>query len=186
MESNEAKKRILEATMKLLLKHKNENKVTVREIAQEAGVNGAMINYYFQSKNNLLNMATGTCMEQMAKVMLEEDKHGSLPILRLKRMLKALSTFAFENYFLSSIAISSDLKNGSVITSQMLLPLLREIFTEEKTETELRLISIQLILPLQIIFLNPKAYSQYFESDIYDEAKRNMVLEQLADNLTRR
>lgn len=43
---------LIEATAKLL-RQKSRTDITVREIAQSAGVNPAMINYYFQNKNNL-------------------------------------------------------------------------------------------------------------------------------------
>jgi len=47
MQSDNAKDLLIQATMKLLSESKNPNKVTARQIANEADANLSMINYYF-------------------------------------------------------------------------------------------------------------------------------------------
>lgn len=182
-EDTDAKERIMDTMVKLLLEQKDVNKITTRQIAEIANVNSALINYYFQSKENLLNKAVEICMEKIASNMFVKGMESEPPVSRLKNMIMTISTFAFNNYFLSQIAISSDLKHGSLNTTQMILPLLRENFKEKKTEAELKSMALQLIAPLQIIFLNAKEYKQYLSTDIFDEKQRNELLDKMTDNI---
>ncbi|MDF2882625.1 MAG: TetR/AcrR family transcriptional regulator [Clostridiaceae bacterium] len=182
-ENADAKERIMDTMVELLMERKDVNKITTRQIAERANVNVALINYYFQSKENLLNKAVEICMENIANKMFVNDRENELPVHRLKTMIKTISTFAFDNYYLSEIAISCELKNGGVNTSKMILPLLKEIFKEEKTEVELKTMAIQLIVPMQVIFLNAKAYKEYLLKDIFDEKQRNELLDKMIDNI---
>lgn len=182
-ENADAKERIMDTTVKLLLEQKDVNIITTRQIAEIANVNSALINYYFQSKENLLYKAAEICMGKISNNMFAKDMENEPPANRLKNMIKTISTFAFNNYFLSQIAISSDLNHGSLNTNQMILPLLKEIFKDKKTEVELKTMALQLIGPLQIIFLNAKEYKQYLSKDIFDEKQRNELLDKIVDNI---
>lgn len=55
-----------------------------------------------------------------------------MPSDRIKNMLKKFYKLCFQNPSLAEIKISSELKHGSVYTSQMLLPIFREHFGEIK------------------------------------------------------
>jgi AcrR family transcriptional regulator len=182
-ESIDAKERILDTMVKLLLERKNVNKITTREIAKLANVNSALINYYYQSKDNLVFKAVEICMENMAKKLLDRDMQNEDHVSRLKNMIKEISNFAFNNYYLSEIAISTDIKNGSINTSQMILPLLKEIFKENKTQSELKLMALQIITPMQVMFLNANDYKGYLLVDIFNEELRNELLDKMVDNI---
>ena len=182
-ESIDAKERIMDTMIKLLLEQKDINRITIRQIAKEANVNSALINYYFHSKENLLNKAVEICMTNIANEMFDNKTENNGPIIRLKNMIKKISAFAFNNYFLSEIAISSELKQGSLATTQMILPLLAEYFDGKKKEREIKLIALQLIVPLQVMFLNAKEYKKYLSSDIFNEDQRNELLDNMVDNI---
>lgn len=182
-QNTDAKERIMNTVIKLLLEQKDVSKLTIRQIAKEANVNSALINYYFQSKENLLNMAVETCMTDIAKEMFDKNPNNTDPVIRLKTMIKDIAAFAFNNYFLSEIAVSAELKNGSFTTTRMILPVLAEVFKGEKTESELKLIALQLIVPLQVLFLNAKKYKAYLASDIFDEKQRNQMLDKMVENI---
>lgn len=182
-QNSDAKERIINSVIKLLLEQQSINRITIREIAKEADVNSALINYYFQSKENLLNKAVEICMTNIASQLYFKNAENIDPIIRLKKTIKKISTFAFNNYFLSEMAISTELKNGSLTTTQMILPLLREVFNEKKTESELKLIALQLIGPLQIMFLNAKEYKIYLTTDIFNEKQRNEMLDKIVENI---
>lgn len=57
MQSEETKKQLIAVTKELLLTSENPGKITARQIASQANVNLAMINYCFQSKDELLKLA---------------------------------------------------------------------------------------------------------------------------------
>jgi len=48
---------IIQKTVELLSAADNDTKITTRRIAENAGINPAMVNYYFGSKDNLLKEA---------------------------------------------------------------------------------------------------------------------------------
>lgn len=182
-ESMDAKQRLLDTMVQLLMEKKDVNKITTRQIAALANVNSALINYYYQSKENLVYKAVEICMENIAKMLFDEELQDQIPTVRLKSMVRAFSTFCFDNYYLSEIAISNELKNGSINTSGMIVPLLKEIFQETKTEIELKLIALQIIVPLQVIFLNRDVYKIYLSKDMQDVKTRNELLDQIIDNV---
>ena len=182
-ESIDSKKRIMDTMVQLLMERKDVNKITTRQVAELAEVNSALINYYFQSKENLVYRAVEFCMENIAKKILDKDIQDANPITRLKNMIKAFANFAFENYYLSEIAVANEIKHGSINTSTTIVPLLSEIFEETKTETELKLIALQIIVPMQVMFLNAEEYKVYFSKDIYNEQIRNELLGQMIDNI---
>jgi hypothetical protein len=65
----------------------------------------------------------------------------------------------------------------------MILPVLAEVFHGEKTENELKLIALQLIVPLQVLFINARTYKSYLATDIFDEKQRNQLLDQMVENI---
>jgi AcrR family transcriptional regulator len=56
VEDKSVRERILQVAIRLLYKNEPES-ITVRQIAEDAGVNLAAINYYFRSKENLFDEA---------------------------------------------------------------------------------------------------------------------------------
>ena len=161
MEENtpDARERIMNTVVRLMMEQKDMSKVTNRDIAALAGVNSALINYYYQSKENLLNQAVGRCMAEMAGGLLAGDTKDLPPVQRLKRILRSISEFAVEHRFLSELSITGELKSGNENTVRTVLPTLKEIFGN-KTETELKLLALQIIVPLQMILLYQEAYKK--------------------------
>lgn len=179
-----AKEKILETVVQLLLEGQDASKVTNRQIAAMAGVNSALINYYFQSKDQLMGMAAGICMESIAGT-LQQHHDDSSPAERIKQMLRKFSDFCFKNSTIAEIAIGSDLKQGSAYTSGLLLPLFREHYGNSKTELQLRLLTFQLLHPLQILFIHRAQYKAYLSYDLYSQEALNQIIENLVDNLFR-
>ncbi|MPW25447.1 TetR family transcriptional regulator [Alkalibaculum sp. M08DMB] len=182
-ENTGAKERIMDVVIKLLQEQKDISKITNRQIAQMAGVNSALINYYYQSKENLVNTAVGFCMGDIAKTILKKSASENHPVHRVKNLVKAISDFAFSNYTFAEIVFSSELKHGSINTIQMIIPLLKEIFGDKKTDIELKLMAFQLIIPMQVMFLNAKEYTTYLSHDLWDIHSRNKLLDKLVNNM---
>lgn len=179
----DAKERIMNTVVRLMMEQKDTSKISNREIAQLAGVNSALINYYYQSKENLLNQAVGVCMSRMAGHLLGNRPVTEEPLSRLKNMLRGISAFAVEHRFLSEISISAEMKNGNEATVGTILPLLKELYGDQKSELELKLLALQLIIPLQVILLNPKAYKKSLGVDITDAETSFQLLDTFIENI---
>ena len=181
--ATDAKERIMHTVVGLMLEGKDMSKITNRDIANMAGVNSALINYYYQSRENLLSQAVGLCMAQMAGNLLVAEVTGIDPLQRLKNMLRGISRFAVEHRFLSEISISAELKNGNENTIRTILPILKEIFSGKKSELELKLLALQIIVPLQVILLNPKAYQRSLGEDMSELSAAFEFLDIFIDNV---
>lgn len=180
--TKDAKARILNTVVGLMLEQKDPNTITNREIARLAGVNSALINYYYQSKENLLNQAVGVCMAQAPANLPEGDFKNEKPLKRLKNMLRSISRFAVEHRFLSEISISGEMKSGNENTVRTILPILKELF-KGKSEFELKLIALQIVVPMQVLLLNPAAYKKSLNEDVTDLTKGFQILDILIDNV---
>ena len=184
MEDNtpDAKERIMNTVVRLMLEGKDMSKVTNREIAALAGVNSALLNYYYQSKENLLNQAVGICMAEMTGELMGQITKDEAPVRRLKGFLYGISKFAVENRFLSELSITGELKNGNENTVGTILPILRELYGSGKTELELKLVALQIVVPLQVILLNRDAYRRNLGKDAVENWTQ--FLDILINNIT--
>jgi hypothetical protein len=75
--------------------------------------------------------------------------------------------------------------NGDMQAQLTLVPLLREIFAERKDEIHLRILAMQVLLPLQVAALSPQEFHFYSGIDLFDETQRNRFIDMLIDNLVK-
>jgi AcrR family transcriptional regulator len=178
------KERILHATIAMLNEEDDLSKITVRRIADWAGVGIGLINYHFQTKENLLNEAVGMIMGQEAARWLgAADLTETDPVTRLKMLLKETSKIALRYPMLSEIAISHALLRGNMDVEQMVLPMFRQIFGEGATELRVRLAAFQLIASAQVAFLRSREFRTYVGIDLFNDRQRDEALDLLVDNL---
>lgn len=180
--SADARERIMNTVVGLMLEQKDVSKISNRELAAMADVNSALINYYYQSKENLLNQAVSICMTKMAQRLLDPGETAEKPVQKLKNMLRNISVFAVNYRFLSEIAINGELKSGNLNTVNAILPLLQEIFTG-KSELELKLKALQIIVPMQVMLLNAAEYQKSINTDIQNMETSLKLLDTLVDNI---
>ncbi len=162
----EAKEKLLQATLEILDEGVDPDKITTRDIAKRAGVNSALVNYHFQSKDNLIEQAIGVKMIGIADQMYDPKNSHDSPVEKLKRMMKKNAELAIRYHFLMKKAISFELKNGSYATVQTILPVVKEIFQGQKTEQELQLIALQCLVPLQTMFVHREIYQKIWGWDL--------------------
>ena len=177
------KKRILQAAMELLNEQEPQG-ITIRKIAERAGVGIGLINYHFQSKDNLFNEAVGGSMGAAATRWLNanEDEYPD-PVLRLRSLLKETSTIGARFPTLLKIAVAYELQHGNFSVPQLIVPILREIFGPAKKEKELRLLAFQLVTALQVAAIRADAFQAYIGFDILDEAQRDRAIDILVESI---
>ena len=160
MDNTEAKKRILETVVSAMQENQDIGKLTNRQIAEKAGVNSALINYYFKSKDNLLIEAVNICMGNLFENIIQKTS-------------KEIVCLGYNHYPLAKITVANELNGGGIITNKMIQPVLKEIFKQSKDEYEIKILAAQILLPVQVIFLNASAYQKYLQCDI-----KNVMVEQ--------
>lgn len=178
-----AKERIMEAMLKMLEANEDITTLTSREIASLSGVNTAMINYYYQSKDNLLNQAVNNYMGHVFEEIIIKSRGDGDAIDRLKVMIKTIADVAIRNFSSGEIAVLFDFKKGSIDTAEMIIPLLKEHFGKRKTDDEIKVIGMQIIIPLQMMFLNEPLYRKYLTLDFQKPEERNKIIDAIIDNI---
>lgn len=84
--SGETKTKILQATLDLI-KSEGFESVTVRKIAADSGTNVALVNYYFGSKDRLINEALSLFLSSFQGTFDLLDDDATAPKQRLKQFL---------------------------------------------------------------------------------------------------
>jgi len=166
----DVKEQILDATIKLLKGSKDPESITVRDIAAAAGVQLAMINYYFRSKDELLYQAVGTLRNKMAGDWLSvKDKDEEMsPYMRFREMLIALCGMSVKYSRYMRLTVEYELTKAEIVTPQHTLPLIREICGDKRSETGMRITAYQIISTLQLIFFRAKDMSAYLGFDVLE------------------
>ncbi|MDP4145852.1 MAG: TetR/AcrR family transcriptional regulator [Bacillota bacterium] len=189
MSNNEmdTKEKIISTVVDILNETDDPNKITIRQIAERAGVGIGLINYHFKTKEALLNEAVISEMKDIASRLKSSDKgEYENPEQKLKNTIKELSDLAIRNSKFVKISASYELLQGNIQTPLYYIPLLREIYKNEKDEIELRIIALQLNTILQVVFLRSSAFQIYTGIDIYDKAQRDKFIDACVDNLIKK
>ena len=85
-------------------------------------MNAALINYYYQSKENLLNAVVGTMMGELIGRVHRDAGEGTDARSRLLDSLLATADAAFAHYNVCRIALVIELKHGCKSSCEMILP----------------------------------------------------------------
>ena len=187
MSSPEAKNRIIAAVRELIAEGEDLHSITIRQVAERAKVSIGLINYHFDSKDDLLSIAISGYMAEMASGYAAPGVTSDLnPAQQLKAMLKNLYHFAAQHEQLMTFTITQNLLRGEMQTPLFLVPLLKQVFGDEKDDMQLRIIALQILFPLQIASINPAAFLLYAGIDLHDEPQRNHLIDLLVDQLLKR
>lgn len=176
--------RILAAATALLNEGRDPQRITVRQIAERASVGTGLINYHFQSKDNLLNeVVSGMMMAEVGRWLAEAQDASLDPQTRLRRLLKETARIGVQYPTHLQIMIAHEVQNATFSVPLLIVPLLREIYGGRKAEMQLRLIALQMVLPLQVAALQPASFRLYAGIDLFDSRQRDDLIDTLIDNL---
>ncbi len=181
MHSDTVKDQLIQATMKLLANSKNTSKITARQIAHEAEVNLAMINYYFGSKDTLLSTAVNKLIADRA-VALKEIRESSIPARqKLRDFLVTLSDITIDYAELTRPTIPYLLLEGEIEVPYHILPMIKECCGDKRSETECRIIAYQLIAFSQLVFYRSSDFLKFTGIDIEDKRQRDRLFQTILD-----
>lgn len=185
------KNEIIQATIRLIQeKGSNPDDITVREICKEAGVGVGIINYYFESKDNLI----AQCVQQIIGNVIAHFGEALAPwpatsaMERLKYAANATFSFLYANENISRISILTDMTTGKAgdNTEQTIaayLPLVEAVCRERGSETDAQRMTILLCMGLQGYFLRTERIKAELGIDLHDAAERQKVVDELIDCL---
>lgn len=173
----ENREKIIQTTIALIVEKNIEN-VTVREICRRANVGLGLINYYFGSKEKLIE----TCVEKIINGIVEkfqdigEKTNGLSPKQKLEFLGNMTLTFLFEHAAASKISMLSDMKNpkaddNTQRTYQAYLPLIAAC-RPDLNEDEIRQKTFCLIASMQCVFLRNEVIYQTTGVNLKDPEQR--------------
>lgn len=189
MKTSSVKEKIIDATTELIGECESIESVTIRDIAAKASVGIGLINYHFQTKENLINL----CVQRIiGNIINDFDKlYQSLtmePLEKLRVMTKRMCLFLVDNQGISRLSILSDIYNGSCSdntseTIKAYLPVMREVGGHYKSDKELNLLTHILTATLQSTFLRRDVFMQSTGVDFFDTEQRELLIDNIIDNL---
>ncbi|MFP3853192.1 MAG: TetR/AcrR family transcriptional regulator [Anaerolineales bacterium] len=180
-QERETQERILEAALRVM-ERVGVSRTTVRRVAEEAGVGLGLINYHFGTKDELIHQAVSRMVGDRYERIFRPYQHPEVdPETRLRRVFREVGRLIEREPDYLELFLSHELLAGEFETAQRVLPLIREIFGQERRELELRLLAYSLVVSLQIAAIRPEAFRRYTGLDLGQEGQRDLAFEMMVN-----
>ncbi len=185
----DTKEKIIDSTIQLIREEMDVKKITVRGIAKRVGIAKSMINYHFQSKENLIDQAVQSFISTViSKGDTKSMELDIVPENRLRVRVKQAAGFLALNPGISRVSILTDLKHGnqndnSSQSLQSIYSQLKDIYRDKENDIDLMIKAQQLLATLQEVFLRATVFKQQTGIDYYDEEQRNKLMDKIIDNV---
>lgn len=180
MPDKDAKEKLLKAAIELMQETEDTDSITVRQIAQRAGVGAALVNYHYQSREKLLFAAMGEVMVQVMEAFRRKPEPEEDPRQRVKTMLREVCEIGVRHEKLMRVGAKYQLLSDDLTASRYLLPALRDAFPE-RGEDALRLMALELFVFTNVILLRADAVFGFTGVDIHDAAQRRWLVDTLIE-----
>ena len=183
--SVEVKEKIIEATISLISESDGDvTTINTRAIADKAQVGIGLINYHFQTKENLIEI----CVERMIGRFIFETHLPALelaPVPRLRHTAKLVLDMFIGKPAISRIFILSDNKNPKINdnTIKSAKGIRKMICDAEMPENERFVLSFALVSIMQTLFLRKDQSGELFGYDLNVKEQRDEVLDMIIDNM---
>lgn len=161
MKDENQKAALLKATKRLLEEAEQPEKVTSRQIASRAGVNLAMINYYYGSKEALTSQAVSEILDVSAGIFQTPGNPSESPKERLRHILREICKTVVKYQRYTKLYVPHLLLEDEITLPQLILPEIRDHFGTRRSETECRIIAYEMISFLQLAFYRTDAFMRY-------------------------
>lgn len=183
------KNKIIEATISLIEKNGSDpDNITIQDICEQVGIGSGLVNYHFQTKDNLI----AQCVQKIVEDVI--GKHEGIcqslidmtPEQKLRFMAKSTFSYLISNENISRISILTDfksdnLKDNTTQTVSAYYSLIRDVCPETISDQEVAEKSYLLTLMLQAAFLRAHLLKEELGVDFYDERQRAQLIDKAID-----
>lgn len=169
MKDENQKAALLKATIGLLEEAEQPEKVTSRQIASRAGVNLAMINYYYGSKEALTSQAVSEILDVSAGIFQSPGNPSESSKERLRHILIEICHIVVKYQRYTKLYVPHLLLKDEITLPQLILPEIRDHFGTRRSETECRMIAYEMVSFLQLVFYRTDAFMRYTGIDLTKE-----------------
>lgn len=184
------KEDILRETIRLIReKGSDPAKITIREICSRVGVGAGLINYHFQTKDNLI----AQCVQRMIETVISQtgEVYRALPDVspeeKLRIMAKYTCSFLAENENLSRISILTDFTfpkatDNTAQTAKAFAPLIKQSLPGAVSNQEVMRRTMKMVLTLQAFFLRGTVLKGETELDFDQKEQREQIVDMVIDS----
>ncbi|MDS0527944.1 TetR/AcrR family transcriptional regulator [Clostridium sp. SHJSY1] len=187
-EKDAAKQRLIDETIKMICEGKKPSEITVADITKKSEVGNGMVNYHFQSKDNLIRIAVKKVMGCATNLLAEKIKlKESLPAKeRLIIILKECMDFIAKNSEIAKIAILDNLENNEgevhlLSKEELYVNCLKEIYEDDVHKAWSK--NYLIVSYLNYIFLKSENVKKEIGFDFYNKVERDNLIEKLVNDL---
>ena len=165
------KEKLLTAAEKLIAATDDPFKITSRQIAQEAGMQAAMINYCFGSRDQLIYAV----FHKYYKQALQEEHVDKIissdlsPKDKLKKLHFIIAKFLVNNHKLTRSITDLILFGRDLSEESFSFGFGKEHFKGTKTDTECRLIAYELSTMMQLIICRKEDFAKDMGIDLSND-----------------
>lgn len=181
---NDAKKAIVDATIELIQESGgNIEELTVRTIAERSNVGIGLINYHFQTKENLIEVSVQQIIGEVISK-FKPDMNGNLNrIEQLKNVVKSVADFLAGNPSVARISILGDFKTPKTFDNTMQTVKgfglsLKDVNFPDKDKT---LLMFMITSVLQAVFLRRELSEELFGYHFDDKVQRDRFIDVIMD-----
>ena len=178
---NATRKALINAAEELLKGCNSPEEVTSRKIAAQAGVNAAMINYCFGSREQLMYEVFRGLLTKARKLRPELDAAMSDDLSPAQKLIEihfTLMELMLDNPKISKAVTKFILFDRDLKTGLDSLPLVMEHFAGKKSEDECRLITFELTSLHELAVLRKDDIKECCGIDLSDKAQLRKFVEE--------
>lgn len=183
--STEVRERIIEATIALIQESNGDSsEITTRAIAEKAEVVNSLINYHFQTKDNLITICVQRIIGQVISNFTPSIGTPQIGRERLTNVAAEVFEFLFANPAISRISILNDLtvptQDSNTARSQRGI---QENIGNRMDEADKKILSFVLVSAMQAAFLSRAIGMECSGYDLEDSVGRRAFISKLVDML---
>lgn len=184
-ESNNVKELIINVTTELINQSNgNINGITTRLIADKARVSVGLINYHFQTKENLIEICVQRIIGNLfVKYNLQTENNDCIDLL--KQIVKTVFDYFLKFPAISKISILGDLQNPNILdnTSKGMSGFLNAMANCGLNEKDKLFISFSLISTIQISLLRKNVIKDTFGYNLENKDERDYFIDLTIEGL---
>ena len=183
--SKDVKEKIIEATISLITESDGEvTNINTRAISERANVGVGLVNYHFQTKENLIEICVERMIGKVISTFAPSAPEKTLTA-RLKYIAKMVFDFLINNQAVSRISILSDQKNPKTNDNTMMSAMgFNKILAQLKiSNKEQFVLAFALTSVIQALFLRKEQSDELFGYNINMKEQRDEVLDLLIDTM---
>lgn len=176
--SDNTKNELIKSVIELLQECDDVSEITSRKITERAKTNLSTINYHFNSKDELINIAVNKLIGSVADTYFHRiEDNKKTPKDKLRDFLVNISDIVIDFRKYTKVTISYILLNGEFTQAIEMLPLVKECFHGSKSDEECKIISYQLISFMQLVFYRADEFKSFSNIDIINKQERDRLID---------